>query len=237
MDAGRFEVSPKAPVVISPPLKGGVWLAANGTSSSSVHRRTMIPAFGQTGIAQRFAIDWLRLGGEGNPFHDDRKVNANWYGYGTEVLSVADAVVTEVKDGIPENVPLSSERAVPITLDTIGGNHVILSLGAAKFAFYAHLQPGSIRVKVGQRVRRGHVLGLVGNSGNSDAPHLHFHIGNENSPIQSEGLPFVMESFTLLDTAKDLDEVIEHGWSAPVPAKPQKRKREMPTENAVVLFD
>ena len=138
---------------------------------------------------------------------------------------------------IPENVPLSTERAVPITLDTIGGHHVILSLGAAKFAFYAHLQPGSIRVKVGQRVRRGQVLGLLGNSGNSDAPHLHFHISNENSPVQSEGLPFVLESFTLMDRAKNLDEVFERGWEAPIPAKSEKRQQEIPVENAVVVFD
>lgn len=237
VDAARFDISPQVPIIISSPLKGGTWLAANGPSSTSVHRRAMIPAFGQTGISQRFAIDWLKLGEEGKPFHGDRKVNANWYGYGTEILSVADAVVTEVKDGIPENIPLSTERAVPITLDTIGGNHVILSLGAAKFAFYAHLQPGSIRVKVGQHVRRGQVIGLLGNSGNSDAPHLHFHISNENSPIQSEGLPFVLESFTLMDTAKDLDDVIERGWNAPVPAKPENRQRELPLENAVVGFD
>jgi murein DD-endopeptidase len=237
VDAARFEISPQVPVVISSPLKAGIWLAANGPSNTSIHRRAMIPAFGLTGISQRFAIDWLKLGEKGKPFHDDPKVNANWYGYGTEVLAVADAVVTEVKDGIPENVPLSSERAVPITLDTIGGNHVILSLGAAKFAFYAHLQPGSIRVKVGQHVRRGQVLGLLGNSGNSDAPHLHFHISNENSPMQSEGLPFVLESFTLMDTVRNMDEVMEHGWNVPVPAKPVKRQREIPEENAVVAFD
>jgi murein DD-endopeptidase MepM/ murein hydrolase activator NlpD len=237
VDAARFEISPQGPVVISPPVKQGTWLAAFGPSSSSTHRRALLPAFGHTGNSERFAVDWMKLGDDGKLFHGDAKVNANWYGYGTEVLSVGDAVVTAVKDGIPENVPFSPERAVPITLDTLGGNHVILSLGASKFALYAHLQPGSIRVKVGQRVRRGQVLALLGNSGNSVGPHLHFHISNENSPRQSEGLPFVLDSFTLLDTAKDLREVIERGWNAPVPPKPEKRHREMPLENEVVEFD
>ena len=67
---------------------------------------------------------------------------------------------------------------VPITLETVGGNNVIMEIGDGLYAFYAHLQPGSLRVKVGDKVRRGQVLGLLGNSGNSSEPHLHFHICN-----------------------------------------------------------
>ena len=80
-------------------------------------------------------------------------------------------------------------------------NYVILALGNGGLAFYAHLQPGRLRVKPGDRVRRGQVLGLLGNSGNSDAPHLHFHISDANS-LESEGLPYVFDSFeTLVFTA------------------------------------
>ena len=67
------------------------------------------------------------------------------------------------------------------------------------FAFYAHLQPKGIRVKVGDKVRRGQVLALLGNSGNSDAPHLHFHVTDGNSPLGAEGLPYVIESFEMED--------------------------------------
>ena len=70
--------------------------------------------------------------------------------------------------------------AVPITAETGTGNQVALDLGDGQFAFYAHLQPG-VRVKLGERVRRGQVLGLVGNSGNATGPGLHFHIGDRNS--------------------------------------------------------
>ena len=58
-----------------------------------------------------------------------------------------------------------------------------------RYPVYAHLQPGSLRVKLGDKVRRGQTLGLVGNSGNSTEPHLHFHITDANSPLGSEGLP------------------------------------------------
>ena len=147
----------------------------------------------------------MKLSGEGKLWHDDPKVNANWYSYGVEVLAVASGVVASIKDGIADNVPLSPARAMPITADTIGGNYVILALGNSGFAYYAHLQPGCLRVKPGDRVRRGQVLGLLGNSGNSDAPHLHFHISDDHS-LASEGLPYVFDSFEVLGTV-DSDKI------------------------------
>ncbi len=83
---------------------------------------------------------------------------------------------------------------MPITLETVGGNYVALDLGGNRFAFYAHLQPGSIKAKVGDRVRKGQVLALLGNSGNSTEPHLHFQVTDGNSPLGSEGLPYVFDS-------------------------------------------
>jgi hypothetical protein len=189
-------------IAISSPLRGDHWLAGNGPSNSSGHRRALLPIDGHAAIAQRFAIDWVRLRDDGKTFHDDEKDNKNYLAYGTDALAVADGVVTEVKDGIPENVPGRDSRAVPITLETVGGNHVILDIGGGHFAFYAHLQPGTLRVKLGEKVRRGQVLGLVGNSGNSTEPHLHFHIENANSPLGAEGLPYSLPSF----------EVVGHGW-------------------------
>jgi murein DD-endopeptidase MepM/ murein hydrolase activator NlpD len=176
----------------------------------------------------------MKLGDEGKPWHDDPKINSNWYSYGMEVLAAADGVVASIKDGIAENTPISPTRAVPITGDTIGGNTVVLALGNGAFAYYAHLQPGSVRVKPGDRVRRGQVLGLLGNSGNSNAPHLHFHISNDNS-LAGEGLPYVFDSFEVLGTA-DYDKVFENGWRPPAGAKVQKLVHEMPAENAAVRF-
>jgi murein DD-endopeptidase len=141
-----------------------------------------------------------------------------------------------VKDGIPENVPLSPTRAVPITLETVGGNYVIISLRNGHYAYYAHLQPGSIRVKPCDHVRRGQVLGLLGNSGNSDAPHLHFHISNGNSPMGSEGVPFLFDSFEVLGNA-EMEKVLTQGWTVPAGVKPYKPLRDMTVESQVVTFD
>ncbi|MBO0727149.1 MAG: M23 family metallopeptidase [Blastocatellia bacterium] len=217
------------PIEISPPLRGGEWLAANGPSNISNHRRSMIPIDGHAVIAQRFAIDWLQLREDGRSFTGDPKNNKNYRCYGAEALAVADAVVVEVKDGIPENIPGPTSRAVPITLETVGGNHVVLDLGDGHYAFYAHLQPGSLRVSLGDKVRRGQTLGLVGNSGNSTEPHLHFHITNANSPLGSEGLPYTLSAFEVQGKG--------FGWKpSGTQAATEKCAHEIPLQNDVVRF-
>lgn len=217
------------PILITPPLRGDHWLAANGPSNTSGHRRALIPINGHAVISQRFAIDWVKLGNDGQTYHGDKLDNKNYYAFGSDALAVADGIVTEVKDGIPLNVPGINSRAVPITLETVGGNHVIINIGNGCYAFYAHLQPGSIRVKVGDRVHRGQVLGLVGNTGNSTEPHLHFHISNASSPLGSEGLPYLFPSFEV--------EGKGFGWK-PSEAKGASGKHtmELPMENEVVRF-
>jgi murein DD-endopeptidase MepM/ murein hydrolase activator NlpD len=157
-----------------------------------------LPIEGRLHIAQRFATDWVKIDANGKTFAGDPKDNKTYFAYGSDALAVADATVTAIKDGIPENTPGPDSRAVPITLETFGGNHVILDLGGGRFAFYAHLQPGSLKVKAGDKVRKGQVLGLVGNSGNSTEPHLHFHVSDANSPLGSEGVPYVLDSFEVL---------------------------------------
>lgn len=222
---GEIAVRNGSALEISSPLRGDGWLAANGPSNASGHRRALIPVGGAAHIAQRFAIDWVQLREDGKTWTGDQLKNESYRCYGADALAVADGVVAGVKDGIPENVPGVNSRAVPITLDTVGGNYVILDLGQGRYAFYAHLQPGSLRVKVGDKVKRGQVVGLVGNSGNSTEPHLHFHIGNKNAPLASEGLPYVLDSFELQGK----------GWGWKPSGQPvEKRLLEMPLQDAVV---
>jgi murein DD-endopeptidase len=229
LETPPVEVSRGPAIVISPPLHGYNWLAVNGPSNISIHRRALLPIEGRARISQRFAIDWVRLNPDGSTHEGDPKNNKNYRAYGEEILAVADGVVTEVKDGIPQNIPGPNSRAVPITLDTIGGNHVLLRIGSGLYAFYAHMQPGSLRVKAGDQVRRGQILGLLGNSGNSTEPHLHFQLCDANSPLGSEGLPYAIASF----------EVQGRGWgwkSSEAKGAVEKHEGEMPLENEVVRF-
>lgn len=217
-------------VTIGPPLRGGAWLTANGPSNESGHRRALIPIGGMPVIAQRFAIDYVRVDTAGRTVNGDRANNANFYAENAEAIAVADGIVVATKDSIPENIPGPTSRAVPITLETVGGNFVILDIGGGRYAFYAHLRPGSLRVRTGDRVRRGQVLGLVGNSGNSTEPHLHFHIADANSPLGSEGVPYVHESFEVVGRCTG----ILSGCSRI--ATPERRQREMPVANMIIRF-
>ena len=78
----------------------------------------------------------------------------------------------------------------------LAGNYVLVE-GEEGVAFYAHLRQRSVCVEEGQCVRRGDLIGKVGNSGNSTQPHLHFHLMDSPSPLGSNGIPFVFESYTL----------------------------------------
>jgi murein DD-endopeptidase MepM/ murein hydrolase activator NlpD len=99
----------------------------------------------------------------------------------------------------------------PITKETLGGNLVVLDLGQQHWAVYAHLQPGSLRVKQGDRVRRGDVIARLGNSASYSA-HLHFHIVDGPDPFSSEGVPFVFDEFTHEGTVHR-DEMPPGGWT------------------------
>jgi murein DD-endopeptidase len=217
-------------VTIGPPLRGGAWLTANGPGNESGHRRALIPIGGMPAIAQRFAIDYVRVDTAGRTVNGDRANNANFYAQNAEAIAVADGIVVATKDSIPENVPGVNSRAVPITLETVGGNFVILDIGGGRYAFYAHLRPGSLRVRTGDRVRRGQVVGLVGNSGNSTEPHLHFHLADANSPLGSEGIPYVHDSFEILGRCTGTLSGCTRS------ATPQRRQREMPLGNVIIKF-
>jgi hypothetical protein len=218
---------------IEPPLRGDDWAAVNGPSNVSAHRRALLTLDGRAQIAQRYAIDWLQLDKDGKSFDGDPHVNSHYHCYGQDVHAVADGMVTEVKDGIPENTPGARTRAVPITLDTVAGNHVMVDIGGGVFALYAHLQPGKIRVQVGDSVKAGEILGLLGNSGNSSEPHLHFHLCDRNSPLGSQGIPYVFQQFAVTGgvSAGESGLAEIHRLSAP-----EARRKEMPLENEIVSF-
>ena len=213
--------------VIGPPLRGGNWWAANGPSNRSGHRRALIAVDGKARIPERYATDWSKLQNS-DLFKGDESKNSSYFGYGAEVLAVADGTVVSLLDGLPENLPDAKSYPVPMNLKNMGGNNIILDIGQKQFAFYAHLQPHTIRVKVGDHVVRGQVLALVGNSGNATGPHLHFQLSDANSELGTEGLPFVIDSLELVGRVSGED-------FKPLP-HPELLHRVLPLEDDVVKF-
>ena len=134
LDGAVVTVTAEA-VAIGPPLRGGPWLTGNGPADASGHRRSLIPISGTAAIAQRFAIDFVKVADDDKTFKGDQLKNESYYAEGVDALAVANGTVVEVKDSIPENVPGVNSRAVPITLETVGGNHVIIDIGGGYYAF------------------------------------------------------------------------------------------------------
>jgi murein DD-endopeptidase MepM/ murein hydrolase activator NlpD len=188
-------VSDQQAVEVAPPLQGNGWVAGNGCCDAiTAHRGATLSIDGTIHVAQRFAIDFVQLGSTGQLYRGNPADNASFPFFGTQVRSAADGTVVRVLDGNPEQPPGKLPEGQ--TVQTADGNYIVVDIGNGRFAFYAHMQPNSLKVKVGDRVRTGDVLGLLGNTGNTDGPHLHFHIMDGPSPLLSNGLPFVFTSFT-----------------------------------------
>jgi murein DD-endopeptidase MepM/ murein hydrolase activator NlpD len=97
-----------------------------------------------------------------------------------------------------DNVPRHNGEftpAVEMTSDTVFGNNIVLDLGGQQFATYCHLQPGSVRVKVGDHVRRGQVMAKIGDSGDAREPHVHFQVQTSPSPLAGEGVPYIIDHY------------------------------------------
>jgi len=131
--------------------------------------------------SQRYAYDILRVK-EGRSYEGDAKKNESYYAFGQEIVAPADGKVAHVTSDIEDNVP-GVENAKQVE-----GNYVVIDHGNGEYSHMAHMKKGSAKVKVGDRVKRGDVIGLVGNSGNSTEPHLHFQISTGVDLFQSESI-------------------------------------------------
>lgn len=227
--------------VLGPPLAGEHWVAINGCCGpDGIHRNTVLPVNGRLADTQRFAIDYMRLDDEGRLVHGDAADVRSYTAYGADVVAVADGEVVATLDTLDDQVPGALPDPSTISLQTVDGNHVVVDLGTGHFAFYAHLQKGSVTVEPGDRVRRGEVLGLLGNTGNTSAPHLHFHLMDGPSVLGSDGLPYTYDSFHLaghVDAARFAASTTLDGvWSDGLLARPEPCEKRLPLDLDIVDF-
>ena len=201
-----LQVERRASHVIAPPLRGAGWISLNGCClASTPHRSARLVVNGARYTKfETFAIDWARLSG-GQAFAGDGARNEQWFAFGAEIVSVAEGTVVEVRDGMPEETPFQPPVAVHHP-DDYAGNRVVVQIHPGVWALYAHLQTGSVAVRVGDRIIAGQLLGRLGNSGNTSGPHLHFQLSDGADVITSRSLPFVFDSYTLVGTVSDPNE-------------------------------
>lgn len=188
-------VDPEKPTTIAPPVKGAEWLNANACCDAQTPHRSFRLAVGGNSIKkpEEFAIDWVQMR-DRKLFSGDGSRNEDWYGYGVDLLAVADGTVAAVGDGQPDQKPLAPAAGIGKPED-YSGNHVSLAISPGVFAIYAHAKPGSITVKPGDKVTKGQVIGKLGNSGNSSGPHLHFQLADGPEITSSNSLPFAVGTY------------------------------------------
>ncbi|WP_158628716.1 M23 family metallopeptidase [Dyella choica] len=237
VDGGAFAVDTRKPLQLGPPLRGGPWVAIYDARWERGHRRVMYAIDGSVHIPARFAIDWIRVGAHGGYARGDGAAPSQWFGYGAQVLAVADAVVASTGEGIPEPLTLAEGIAHKVPLENAAGNYVALALGDGRYAFYEHLKPGSIKVKPGDQVRRGQVIAQLGFTGESTGPHLHFHVSDANAPLDAEGLPYALDPFRVLGAYPSI-ETFDQGkpWLPSDKAGGDVRTGEFPAPLSVVDF-
>jgi murein DD-endopeptidase MepM/ murein hydrolase activator NlpD len=199
VEGGRLVIHNAPMATIGAPLRDGPWVAVYNESWELGHRRVLYAIKGRVHVPGRFAIDWMKVDANGKYFQGDGSKVTDWFGYGAEVIAVSDGVVTATRDGVAENSHVV-EGVQRTTLEDASGNYITLDLGDGRYAFYEHLKPGSIRVRQGDRVRIGSVIGQLGYTGQSTGPHLHFHVSDNNSPLDAEGLPYAVQRFRILGT-------------------------------------
>jgi hypothetical protein len=243
-----YDISAGRPIVIGPPVTGKGWVALNGCCAPGFpHRSSPSVINGRMINAQRFAIDWKRMNDQGAFYVGDKTKNESYVDYGSAILAVADGSVVDVADDLEANPPGILPANDPVlgpklTVQTVEGNHIVLDLGHGVFAFYAHLLKGSVRVKVGERVTKGEVMAKLGNTGNSNASHLHFHLMDGPSALGSNGLPYVIDRFDYdgqmpIQTLLDADDYLSgHNFGEQRLAIPEPRTNQLPLAWAIVNF-
>lgn len=202
----------KNPIIMGFPLRGE-WLSPNTPG-------TKIPSHGTNQLGTRYAydfiqVDWKRLG---LPAYRGSLVQyllhgmplKEYYCWGQDVYSPCDGIVIQAQDGYEERerTNLRSDMANayknahyfdPKTDDvqSVAGNYIVIEYGENVYAALVHLQTSSIQVSVGQRIKKGEVIGRVGHSGNSFAPHLHFQLMDSSNIATANGLPCAFEEYEL----------------------------------------
>jgi hypothetical protein len=185
-------------LVIAPAVSGSGWLNANSCCDAfSIHRAGRNAVDGDHYVTpETFAIDWVQLRDD-RAFSGDGRHVEQWFGYGAEITAASPGTVVFVHDGVPDQPPFTLPPSLTEPVDA-GGNQVIIQIAPDVWAFYAHLQPGSVAVEVGDVVTVGQPLGRLGNSGNSLGPHLHFGLLDGPGPMTANSVPFGLDAYTLV---------------------------------------
>jgi hypothetical protein len=235
VDGPVLRVPRRKPIVIEPPLRGSGWIGLNACCEPSSHRSFVLAANGRLVTPEVFAIDFIQEE-DGRVAEGDASQNTQWVGYREPVFAAARGRVVSAANGKAEIPPGVStlENTTLHTADDFGGNHALIRVRRGVYALYAHMVTGSVRVKKGDRVKAGQQIGLLGNSGNTSAPHLHFGlIKGSRGLLTSDSLPFVIDRFTYGGRVVEFSST---GPEVTITGKPRRVRNAHPLTNSIANF-
>lgn len=219
------------PIIVEFPLRGE-WLSPNTPG-------TRIPSHGTNRLGTRYAYDFIQVDWErrGLPAYRVSLVQYllfgvplnEYYCWGQNVYAPCEGIIILAEDGYKErtrtnlwsdmrnaykNAHLFDPRKDDI--QSLAGNYIIMECGENIYAALVHLQTGSIQVSTGQSVKKGEIIGRVGHSGNSFAPHLHFQLMDSSDILTANGLPCAFEQYEVFQNG---------GWKKVVNGIPTDKDR------------
>ncbi|MET0315857.1 MAG: M23 family metallopeptidase [Rhodococcus fascians] len=236
---GTVAVDERGATVVAVPVQAGTWYMSEGCCVDDTHhRRGFAPINGQGLVPQRFAIDFYMLDDENRTWVGDPSQITSYLTYQQPILAAAAGTVVRSVDGFANSTSMPEPPPIPPIEETVG-NHVVVEIEPGLYALYGHMDTGSVRVKVGDKVEQGQELGLIGSSGNSTTPHLHFHLQTEPTFFPSDGVPYAFEEFELLGSITerlwDDNLGLEPTGELPFEAvEPSVRREELPLDRTVI---
>jgi len=190
------------------PVKGRL-LVYDGHDFYAHHRRWdyTIPGLQQLGFKtnfMRYSYDLVLVDESGAMSKGDESDNANWPGFGREVLAAGDGTIAAVVDDQPDDRTFDPSAMNGNTMK-IWGNYLVIDHGNGEFSLYGHIKQGSSKVKPGDKVKQGAVIAAIGAAGSSLFPHLHYEL-QTGVDTSSEGLPSSFRNFERIRGSKRIVE-------------------------------
>lgn len=232
---GPVRVKREVAMTVAPPLRGSGWIVGNGCCSEfTSHRSALLGVNGGLHETERFAIDFIQVQADGKLLTGPFDQLSSYPFFGDPILSATRGKVVRVVRHLPET-PVTGELP-PVTAADAGGNFVVVRAARGRYAFYAHMQPRSATVRAGQRVKVGQVLGRLGSTGNSNAPHLHFHMMDGPSPLGSNGVPYTFSRFRVQGRLNNFGGLFEDETANITPRFKGPHAGRLPQNSEVVDF-
>ncbi|AZS37498.1 hypothetical protein CVS47_02135 [Microbacterium lemovicicum] len=232
-------VSDEQAAVVGSPVAAGDWYMSEGCCSNYTHHRNGFLPVNGVGLApQRFAIDFFKVDENGTTWEGDPSQLSSYFSYRQPIVAAASGTVVRAVDEFQNTDAAPEPPTVPPIIETVG-NHVVVEIAPGRYLLYGHMDPGSVKVKVGDTVEAGQELGLIGSSGNSTTPHLHFQLQTEPTFFPTDSVPYVFDSFTLLGSVPDRiwDDDLGLQPTGQLPfdkIDPSDRTNELPLDRTVV---